>query len=132
MTIKNVIATFIYEQHIWLCRPWIDIKWTGAIWCLFNSTTVNHQLPFQQGTLCSLESDPIKMIKFKCRCSTGINSWPLLFLIYINDIVNSSNVLSFVHFADDTTIYVQNYSIDSAIEILTTKFAKVALRFWLL
>ena len=28
---------------------------------------------------------------------------PLLFLIYINDIVNSSTILSFVLFADDTT-----------------------------
>ena len=42
---------------------------------------------------------------------------PLLFLIYINNIMNLSNVLSFVLFADDTTVYVQNYSIDSAIEI---------------
>ena len=53
----------------------------------------------------------------------------LLFLIYINDIVNSSNVLSFVLFADDTTVYVQNDSIDSAIEILNTELAKVALWF---
>ena len=45
---------------------------------------------------------------------------PFLFLIYINDIVNSSNVLSFVLFADDTRVYVQNDSIDSAIEILNT------------
>ena len=52
---------------------------------------------------------------------------PLLFLIYINDIVNSSNVLSFVLFADDTTVYVQNNFIDSAIEILNTELAKVAL-----
>ena len=29
---------------------------------------------------------------------------PLLSLIYINDIVNSSNILSFVHFDDDTTV----------------------------
>ena len=54
---------------------------------------------------------------------------PLLFLIYINDIANSSNVLSFVFFADDTTVYVQNDSIDSAIEILNTELAKVALWF---
>ena len=54
---------------------------------------------------------------------------PLLFLIYINDIVNSSNVLSFVLFADDTTVYVQNDSIDSAIEILNTELDKVALWF---
>ena len=40
---------------------------------------------------------------------------PLLFLIYINDIVNSSNILPFVLFADDTTVYVQHDSIDGAI-----------------
>ena len=54
---------------------------------------------------------------------------PLFFLIYINDIVNSSNVLSFVLFADDTTVYVQNDSIYSAIEIPNTELAKVALWF---
>ena len=43
--------------------------------------------------------------------------------------MNSSNVLSFVLFADDTTVYVQNDSIDSAIEILNTELAKVALWF---
>ena len=84
---------------------------------------------FQQGTLCILESDPINIIKFKYWCSTGINTWSLLFLIYINVIVNLSNVLSFVLFADDTTVYVQNDSIDSAIEILNTELAKVALWF---
>ena len=31
---------------------------------------------------------------------------PFIFLIYINDIMNSSNVLSFVLFAEDTTVYV--------------------------
>ena len=40
---------------------------------------------------------------------------PLLFIIYINDIVNSSKVLSFVLFDDDTTVYVQNDYIDNAI-----------------
>ena len=43
--------------------------------------------------------------------------------------MNSSNVLSFVLFADDTTVYVQNDSIDSAIEILNAELAKVALWF---
>ena len=35
----------------------------------------------------------------------------------------------FVLFADDTTVYVQNDSIDTAIEILNTELAKVALWF---
>ena len=43
--------------------------------------------------------------------------------------MNSSNVLSFVLFADDTMVYAQNDSIDSAIEILNTELAKVALWF---
>ena len=51
---------------------------------------------------------------------------PLLFLIYINDIVNSSNILSFVLFVDDTTVYVQHDSIDGAIQILNSELAKVA------
>ena len=37
--------------------------------------------------------------------------------------------MSFVLFADDTTVYVQNDSIDGAIEILNTELAKVALWF---
>ena len=54
---------------------------------------------------------------------------PLLFLIYINDIVTSSNLLSFVLFDDDTTVYIQNDSIESAIEILNTELAEAALGF---
>ena len=50
--------------------------------------------------------------------SQGSILQPLLFLIYIYDIVNSSNILSFILFADDTTVYVQYDSIDCANEIL--------------
>ena len=44
----------------------------------------------------------------------------------INDIVNSSNNLSFVLFADDTTVYVQHDSIEGAIQIFNSELAKVA------
>ena len=49
---------------------------------------------------------------------------PLLFPIYINDIVNSSNILSSVLFADDTTVYVQHDSINGAIQVLNSELAK--------
>ena len=49
---------------------------------------------------------------------------PLLFLISIDDIVNSSYILSFVLFSDDTTVYVQHDSIDGAIQILYSELAK--------
>ena len=51
---------------------------------------------------------------------------PLLFLIYSNDIVNSSTILSFVLFVDDTTVYVHYDSIDDEIQILNTQLSKVA------
>ena len=47
----------------------------------------------------------------------------------MTDIVNSSNVLFFVLFPDDTKEYVHNDSIDSKIEILNTELAKVAMWF---
>ena len=51
---------------------------------------------------------------------------PLLFLIFINDIVNSSTILPFVLFADGTTVYVHNDSLDDAIQIRNTESSKVA------
>ena len=51
---------------------------------------------------------------------------PLLFLMYSNDIINSSNVMSFVLYADDTTVYAQYDSIDGAIQILNSELTKVA------
>ena len=51
---------------------------------------------------------------------------PILFLIYTKDIINFSIILSFVLFADDTTVYVQHDSIDGAIQILNSELAKVA------
>ena len=38
---------------------------------------------------------------------------PVLFLLYINDMHESSNQMSFVHFADDTTLFASYCDINS-------------------
>ena len=50
---------------------------------------------------------------------------PLLFLIYINDIVNSSTILKFFLFADDTTIFYSSKPSTSLENILNTELDKV-------
>ena len=44
--------------------------------------------------------------------------------------VNSSTILSFVLFTDDTTVYAHNSSVDDAIQILNTELSKVATWFY--
>ena len=42
----------------------------------------------------------------------GSTLGPLFFLIYVNDIINCSNILKFILFADDTTILYKNRNIN--------------------
>ena len=53
---------------------------------------------------------------------------PLLFLIYINDIVTSSTVLAFVLFADDTNIVLSHTNLN---ELIITLNAELKKRFFL-
>ena len=50
----------------------------------------------------------------------------MLFILYINDIVNSSNLLKLILFADDTNILYSNKNIDILYETLNNELEKVS------
>ena len=51
---------------------------------------------------------------------------PLLFLLYINDISESSSILQFILFADDTTVYYSDQNNDNAEKVLNIELRKVS------
>ena len=56
---------------------------------------------------------------------------PLLFLIYVNDIPNSSNLFNFLMYADDTTLYCCLEDIDSKNKKQVLKSELKSVHLWL-
>jgi hypothetical protein len=50
---------------------------------------------------------------------------PLLFLVYINDMKNSSDKLDFVHFADDTTVFLEGNNLCNLYDSVNFELEKV-------
>ena len=63
----------------------------------------------------SFDSHSSNRLPVQCGVPQGSILGPLLFLIYVNDIPHSSNLLSFVLFADDTNIFLSHPDIDTLI-----------------
>jgi hypothetical protein len=51
---------------------------------------------------------------------------PLLFLLYINDMVNVSEILFYILFADDTSLFIQGKSLDQMVVSLNNELTRLS------
>ena len=73
-----------------------------------------------------VESSKSQLKDIVCRVPQGSILGPLLFILYVNDITSTSNVLDFILFADDTTILYSHENIESQISVVNAELKEIS------
>ena len=107
-------------NHTILLKKW---NGTGYAACLSNFLQAISQIDsmqyVQMGNTVSLKQT------MTCGIPQGSSLGPVLFLIYINDLPNCSNALTFRIFADDTNVFASARNLKDLEEIVNSELKKV-------
>ena len=76
-----------------------------------------------------VDNQASSMQLIKCGVPHGSLLGPVLFLLFINDICNVSNLLKFVLFADDTNIFCSNENVEVLHDTLNRELAELVVWF---
>ena len=66
------------------------------------------------------------MLDIQCGVPQGSILGPLLFLIYVNDIINSSSILYFIMFADDTNVLFSHKNLPELVATLNSELSNIS------
>ena len=88
-----------------------------------NAWLENYLMNRKQYVVVDNQASSIPFIK--CGVPQGSVLGPVLFLLFINDICNVSNLLKFVLFADDTNIFCSNENVEVLQDTLNRELAKL-------
>ena len=75
------------------------------------------------------ENEMSTSLPITCGVPQGSILGPILFLLYINDIYRSSSLLSFILFADDTSLFYSSANLTQAIAVVNEELCKLSLWF---
>ena len=117
MDLSKAFDTINHDILLYKLRNY-GIRGTALSW--FKSYLSNRQ------QYVFIDNNKSSMLNIRCGVPQGSILGPLLFLIYINDIMKSSSLISFILFADDTNILYSHKHLPELINTLNTELINVS------